>query len=345
MVEPPYEHASHGSQSGYRFGVGKRIAVFFLGGTISMAPAADGQGVVSTLGADELLRSVPGLDALNLTVEPHDAGRIPSASLRFPHILGVLRAAADSGADGVVLVQGTDTIEETAFLADLLWSSPAPFVVTGAMRNPTVAGPDGPANLLAAITVAASDSARDLGALVVMNDDVHAARFVAKRDTSSTAAFVSPGHGPLGHTVEGRLVLGMRVARRATYPIPDVIDASVPVLPFVLGDDGALLRAADDGSGLVIAGVGGGHVPDHLVERIGHLAKSMPIILTSRTGGGPTLTNTYGASGAEIDLIARGVIASGSLDAFKARLLLLVLLADGQEGDDGPALRAAFAQY
>jgi L-asparaginase len=310
--------------------VARTIGIYFLGGTIAMSAAAGG-GVEALLGPDELLASVPGLADLDVVLVPHDFGRVASASLQFDHLLALVRDAAASDYDGVVVVQGTDTIEEAAFLFDLLWAGDAPLVVTGAMRNPAMAGPDGPANLLAAVTVAAADAARGLGALVVFNDELHAARYVAKTHTASTATFISPAYGPLGHVVEGRVVLGMRVPRLPPFAMPEAINASVPVIPAVLGDDGALLSALDAVDGVVIAGVGGGHVSDRLVERIGGTARRIPVVLATRTGSGPVLTATYAAPGAEIDLIGRGVITAGELNAYKARLLLLMLLAHGAD--------------
>lgn len=310
------------------------VRVYFLGGTISMAGGSD--GVISRLGADDLVADVPGLAAYEIA--PVDWARIPSASLRFADLLALLRDAAAHGGPTVV-VQGTDTIEETAFLFDLLWDSEAPLVVTGAMRNPTLAGPDGPANLLAAVTVAASADARGLGALVVMNEEIHAARYVGKWHTSNAAAFVSGGYGPLGHVVEGRAVLGMRVERRKPLAVPARLAASVPIVSIALGDDGMLLGALGQADGVVISGVGGGHVPEHLAERIGLLAQGIPVVLATRTGAGPVLTNTYGARGAEIDLIARGLIPAGELDPYKARILLAVLLANGA---DRETIGAAF---
>ena len=111
--------------------------------------------------------------------------------------------AVRDGAHGVVVTQGTDTMEETAFLVDCLWDDDAPFVFTGAMRNPTLPGADGPANLTAAIRTAAVDAARGRGAMVVFNDEIHAARFVRKTHSTSPAAFRSPDAGPIGHVVEG----------------------------------------------------------------------------------------------------------------------------------------------
>src|SRR6185437_15072259 len=132
-------------------------------------------------------------------------------SISFTDLLGlrdeILRRVED-GSAGIVITQGTDTIEETAFALDLLWAGHAPIVITGAMRNPTLPGADGPANLLAAVRVAASPAARGLGVLVVIADEIHAARFVSKRHTQSPAAFAALA-GPLGWVSEGdvRIVL------------------------------------------------------------------------------------------------------------------------------------------
>lgn len=313
------------------------VTVFFLGGTISMSGTSS---AVARLGGAELLASVPGLADLGVELDVRDFRRMPSASFTFADLLELVDQAAQAP-DGVVVVQGTDTIEETAFLADLLWAADAPFVVTGAMRTPAMAGADGPANLLAAITVAADKSARGRGALAVLNDEIHAARFVAKRHTASPAAFQSPDTGPVGRIVEGVPVFRYDLPRRPALPRPDRIDVRVPLLVTTVGDDGVLLDAIGAGAGgLVIAGFGVGHVPEAWVERIGALAQRMPVVLASRIGAGPVLTRTYGAPGSETDLRNRGVITCGQLNAYQARLLLLVLLTNGE-----PDLRGAFERW
>jgi L-asparaginase len=315
-----------------------RVSVFFLGGTISMSGTTS---AVARLGGEELLASVPGLRELGLDVDVRDFRRMPSASFAFADLIELMEQADDTSSDGVVVVQGTDTIEETAFLADLLWTRDEPFVVTGAMRTPAMAGADGPANLLAALTVAASGEARGRGALVVMNDEIHAARHVAKRHTSSTAAFESPDTGPIGRLVEGASVFRYDVARRPELGRPRAIDARVPLVVATLGDDGTLLDGiGTECAGLVVAGFGVGHVPESWVERLGALAARMPVVLASRIGVGPVLTHTYGAPGSETDLRNRGLVTCGNLNAYQARLLLLVLLSNGT--DD---VRAAFSDW
>src|ERR1700735_157393 len=151
-----------------------KVALFTLGGTI--ASTSTGAGVRPQLTGADLVASVPGLERAGVTVGVHDFRQVPSSSLTVDDVLDLgraIRAGAAAGAGGVVVSQGTDTIEETAFLADLLYAGQLPVVFTGAMRNPTLAGPDGPANLLAAVTVAASPQARGLGGLVVLNDEIH----------------------------------------------------------------------------------------------------------------------------------------------------------------------------
>ncbi len=314
------------------------ITVFFLGGTISMSGTTS---AVARLGGGELLASVPGLLDLGLDVDVRDFRRMPSANFSFADLIELVEQADDAPSDAIVIVQGTDTIEETAFLVDLLWTRDEPFVVTGAMRTPAMAGADGPANLLAALTVAGSDDARGRGALVVMNDEIHAARHVAKRHTSSTAAFESPETGPIGRLVEGTPVFRYDLARRPALARPRAIDARVPLVTATLGDSGTLLDGVGtDCAGLVVAGFGVGHVPESWVERLGVLAARMPVVLASRIGAGSVFTHTYGAPGSETDLRERGLVTCGNLTAHQARLLLLVLLSNGT--DD---VRAGFSSW
>ncbi len=317
-----------------------RVLVLFLGGTISAGAVAD--GTTARLHGEALLAGVPGLDACGIELDVRDLQAIPGGSLAFDDVLEVLRTARSSDADGVVVVQGTDTLEETAYLVDLLWDDDRPVVFTGAMRGPTLAGPDGAANLLAAVQTAAERRWRGLGAVLVLNDEIHAARHVAKRHTTSPAAFTSPNAGPLGRMVEGVPVRLTTIARRPALPTPDRLEARVPLIVTTLGDDGVLLRSVEDCDGLVVAGFGAGHVPGRIASRLGGLAERMPVVLASRTGAGSALRRTYWAPGSETDLLEKGLVPAGFLDAYKARLLLTVLVADGF---DRPAIAAAFAQH
>lgn len=319
-----------------------RIAAYFLGGTISMTGHRD--GVVSRLGAQELIAAVPQLGGVDAQLEPHDFRRLPGACLGFADVLQLVDDAEASAADGVVVVQGTDTIEETAYLIDLLWPADTPVVVTGAMRNPSLAGADGPANLLAAVRVAAHPLMRAMGCLVVANDQVHAARYVRKTHSTSPATFASPNAGPLAHLVEGVPATVATVPRRRTLSRPSgPLTSRVPVVAVTLDDGGELLDGlADRVDGLVVAGFGVGHVPASLAPRLGELAEKLPVVLTSRTGAGPVLRRTYGFAGSETDLLRRGLIGAGLLDPYKARVLLRLLLAGGADRD---AAATAFAEF
>jgi L-asparaginase len=318
------------------------IRIHFLGGTIGYAGAPDGEPM--RLGAEALLAAVPGLDRLPVTFDVHAPEPVPSASLTFQQLTDLAREAADAcaagSADAVVVVQGTDTLEESAYLFDLLWDRAEPVVVTGAMRNPTLAGADGPANLLAALAVAADERFRDLGTIVVFADEVHSGRTVQKVHTTRPHAFGSPDRGPLGVVVEGRPTLVQHpLANRVTLSPTGPLTARVPVLTVGLDEDPAVLSAlAAVADGLVVAALGGGHVPDRLAQPLGDLAERAPVVLATRVGAGRVLTRTYRAPGSESDLLGRGLVWSGSLGAAKARVLLTTALAC-----DGASVPETFA--
>ena len=248
-----------------------------------------------------------------------------------------ISARIDGGATGAVVTQGTDTIEETSFVLDLLVDREAPVVVTGAMRNPTLPGADGPANLLAAIQVAVSGAARGLGTVVVLNDEIHLARFVRKTHTSNPATFRSDPVGPVGWVSEGvpRVVL-RPVGGHKVDLSGDAEDHPVALYHVVLGDDGRLLpKLEEEGyAGLVVEAMGGGHVPSLMAETLEDLASRMPVVLASRTGGGEVLRSTYGFVGLEIDLLDRGLTYASHLDGRKARLLLTLLLRSGASREE-----------
>lgn len=313
-------------------GVTRTVAVYSLGGTIAMTTDPATGGVVPALSAHDLLAAVPGLDGHGIDLRVHDFRRVPGASLTFDDLTGLgaeIDKVLDGGdVDGIVITQGTDTIEETAFFLDLRHDHDQPVVVTGAMRNPTMAGPDGPANLYAAVVAAADPQLRGAGVLVVLNDEIHAARHVRKAHTTSPAAFASPGAGPVGRIAEDQVRLASPLPDRFVPLAPAVRDPRVGLYTVSLGDDGTLLEAwSGQCDGLVVAAFGVGHVPQRLVESLERLAVSVPVVLASRIGNGPVLTGTYGFPGSEKDLISRGLIPAGDLGPYQARLLLQALLA------------------
>ncbi|WP_410633728.1 asparaginase [Amycolatopsis sp. cmx-4-83] len=308
------------------------IAVATLGGTISMAPVA-GAGAVPRLGAAELLG---GLGDLPVDVLAETLAGIGSASMDFATLLRCREWGLRQDADGFVVVQGTDTLEETAYFLDLCWPSELPVVVTGAMRNAGLLSPDGPANLRNALTVAADPRSRGRGALVTLNDDVHAARWVRKAHSSRLDAFTSAPAGPLGMVVEHAVHYFHPSPPRPPALTGEDFGGLVAVVETGLDDPGEVLAhaAAQPGvRGIVLAATGAGHVSAGTADVVARLVDSLPVVVASRTGAGPTLRSTYGFHGSESSLIAMGATMAGWLDARKARILLRTLLAAGADRD------------
>jgi L-asparaginase len=200
--------------------------------------------------------------------------------------------------------------------------------------------------------VAASDAAAGLGTLVVLNDQIHAARFVQKVHTALPSAFASPTAGPLGHVVEGSATILVRPARSGPLTIghprrrpptqppqspqssqspPSPPSPQVALVRFALGDDGRILRALPSlgFAGAVIEGMGAGHVPAGVAPLFDELVAAMPVVLASRVSAGPAFRSTYGYAGAEMDLLARGAIHAGLLGGLKSRVLLTLLVRGG----------------
>lgn len=324
------------------------VSVRGLGGTVAMTADASLTGVAPRLDAAALVDAVPALRAL-ARVDARSLCTVPSASLEIGDLLGYLPAlqqACESGSRGVVVTLGTDTMEEVAYLFDLVWDRPEPLVLTGAMRAADAPGADGPANLLAAVTVAVSPHAAGHGVLVVMGDEIHAARWVRKLHTSSPAAFGSPAAGPLGRVHEGTARLVSAPAERRVLPLPAAtVPPRVALLRLSLGDDPTLLeRAVQTYDGIVVEAYGGGHVPATWVAPLVTAARRLPVVLASRTGAGPLLHRSYDFPGSERELLAGGLLSAGQLDGLKARILLTILLAPGPHGRDPAGLADSFAR-
>jgi L-asparaginase len=322
--------------------VSKKVVAVTLGGTIAM-PAVPGSEL---LGPDELLASVTvaGVDVIS-----DDFLRVPSSHLSFSQLFALrdrIERHFEEGRDGVVVVQGTDTLEETAWFLDLTLRVDAPVAVTGAMRKAEAPGSDGPANLVAAVTAVASPVLEGMGVVVAFNDEIHAARDVCKVHSVSTRAFCSPNFGPIGYVHEGRV----RVDRRATssrhVDVPADADAPrVPLYVFTLDDEaGESIGALGTGAaGLVVAASGVGHISPDGADVIGELVEAgKPVVLCSRTGAGPSLHNTYDYVGSESDLLSRGAISAGYLHPYKARILLRLLLQSGADVDE---VRRVFSTF
>jgi L-asparaginase len=319
------------------------VTIFTLGGTIAMK-ARPGRGATPRLSAKALVGAVPEL-ARVARVSTRELRRVPGAHVTLEDTVALARAIIANGRPAVV-TQGTDTIEETAFALDILIGTKLPVVVTGAMRHPELAGADGPANLLAAVTVVSSPEARAAGALVVMNDRIHAAALVRKGHTSTPDAFVSPTTGPIGFVAEGKAHILARPLIRCRIPLSARPRDTRPValLASHLDDDGMALRAVmrEDIAGLVVAGMGGGHLPPIAADEAAMLARRIPVVMASRTGAGAVLSRTYGFAGSEMDLAARGLIRAGWLDTPKARVLLALAC---RAGFDKRRIRDTFAVY
>lgn len=320
------------------------VGYLALGGTIASVPEAGRSGAAPGLSSAQLSGTVPGLDAI-ARLRTADIARVGSSDLTVRNVLTIRDAAADlvdRGAVGIVVSQGTDTLEESAYALDLLWERPEPVVFTAAMRTPVAPGADGPANLLGAVRTAIAGDARDLGVLVCLNDELHAARWVRKTHTSNVATFRSDPLGPVGWLVEDRVRIPVRHRRFPALDLP--ADADVPAVALVtaaLGDDGRLLPELPrlGYQGLVVAAMGGGHLPASWLPALRELVGTFPVVLAARVGAGEGLRGTYARPGSEIDLLAMGLIPAGALHPYKARMLLTLALAAGY---DDAALRAQF---
>ena len=315
------------------------VRILAAGGTISMS----GESATPTLDADALVAAVPGLGAVS-GLQARTIVNKPSAHLTLEDQLHICREARDAArrGAGVVVTHGTDVLEETAMLCDVLHDADAPIVFTGAIRPASAPGADGPANLVDAVSVAASEEAAGAGVLVVFGGEIHHARCVRKTDTTSLTAFSSPQTGPLGRVTEGHPTIWSRLPRNPPMDPPN-LDKRVLIIPTSSGDDGTLAEAAlaTGPDGVVIGTLGAGHLAPPLMELWGEAAQRMPVVAYCRPERGVVLTGTYGYAGSEQDLRGTSIIPAGFLSPQAARMKLLACVASGLTPDE---VRWAFRQ-
>ncbi|WP_186257845.1 asparaginase [Burkholderia gladioli] len=325
-----------------------RIAVLATGGTIAgAAPDATNTAgyQAGALGLASLLDAVPAL-ARVAQIEGEQVASIDSKDLE-PALWATLvqrieALAADPRIDGIVITHGTDTLEETAALLHLCVATPKPVVITAAMRPATALSPDGPLNLLNAVTVAASAAARGRGVLVAFNNKIHAARDVVKTSTYAVDAFQSPETGVLGWVQDGRVEFARGIVRDAASA-PRLCIGAWPAVEIVSSYAGASRIGVDalvaaGVKGIVVAGTGNGSIHATLQAALLEAARrGVAVVRASRVGSGHVMRN--GAANDE----ALGFVSAGSLNPFKARVLLMLALAAGI--DDAARLQAAFDTY
>lgn len=232
---------------------------------------------------------------------------------------------------GVVITHGTDTLEETAYYLDLTVDTEKPIVITGAMRSSNEVGADGPINLVESMRVAADARSRGRGALVVFNDEIHAARFVTKTHTSNVSTFQSPSYGPIGFVTARGVSYHQPASRLQTYAVTRTKLANIPLVKMVAGMEAAWLKWLLDTpvDGLVIEAMGAGNIPPATLPIVLQLrARHLPIVIVSRCYNG-YVQDVYDYEGGGKQLRAAGCIFSNGLNGQKARIRLLVLQGAG----------------
>ena len=313
------------------------VTLIATGGTIASTRGDDGR-VTTTLSGVELLAAAGELPA---PVDVVDLSVPGSWNLTTEQAASVARHARDAltaGASGVVVTHGTDVLEETAWLCELLArhvTERGPVVLTCAMRHASEFAGDGPRNLADALAVAADPRSAGRGAMVCANGELHHARWVTKTNATSVATFASPGRGPIGEVTER----GVRFTAPSPPPPPEPgegpVEGRIPIVtshwdidPDVI--DWHLARGA---RGVVLEGGGAGNVNGRLTDGIQRaIASGVPVMGATRCREGE-VTPIYGGSGGFASLTALGVLPSWGLTAGKARLALGVAL--GADPDAG----------
>ena len=311
----------------------KKILVLHTGGTISMQ--ADDSGAVVTSQDNPMNHVSNPLEGVE--VHALDFFNLPSPHIKPKHMLALyqkIKEVADHY-DGFVITHGTDTLEETAYFLDTMEVPRKPIVLTGAMRSSNELGSDGVYNYLSALRVASDDKAADKGVLVVMNDEIHAAKYVTKTHTTNVSTFQTPTHGPLGLIMKHEILYFKTAEPRVRFDL-DKIQGLVPIIPVYAGMTEELLDLlpVDQLDGLIIQAFGAGNVPKETAQKLNALIQEgLPIALVSRCFNG-IAEPVYAYEGGGVCLQNAGVFFVKELNAQKARLKLLIAINAGLRGEE-----------
>jgi L-asparaginase len=308
----------------------KKVAVVFNGGTISMKVDPKLKAAVPSLTGEEVMTMVTGIEEY-AQIESYNFSNLPSPQMSPETMLElskyIQKLLNREDITGVVVTHGTDTLEETAFLLDLTIKSEKPVVVTGAMRNGSELGYDGPANLAASICTVISNEAKNRGVLVCLNDELNCASEVTKSNSMSLDTFKSPNFGPIG-IVDSNEVIFYRDSIKKQHIETDKIESRVDLIKCAAGMDSKIINyCIEQGSkGFVIEALGRGNVPPLMVEGMQNaINKGIPIVLVSRCFQGRVL-DSYGYHGGGKELRNMGVIFGDNLPGQKARIKLMLAL-------------------
>ena len=311
----------------------KKILVLHTGGTISMQ--ADDSGAVVTSQDNPMNHVSNPLEGVE--VHALDFFNLPSPHIKPKHMLALYQKIKEESEhyDGFVITHGTDTLEETAYFLDTMEVPHKPIVLTGAMRSSNELGSDGVYNYLSALRVASDDKAADKGVLVVMNDEIHAAKYVTKTHTTNVSTFQTPTHGPLGLIMKHEILYFKTAEPRVRFDL-DKIQGLVPIIPVYAGMTEELLDLlpVDQLDGLIIQAFGAGNVPKETAQKLNALIQEgLPIALVSRCFNG-IAEPVYAYEGGGVCLQKAGVFFVKELNAQKARLKLLIAINAGLTGDE-----------
>ena len=311
----------------------KKILVLHTGGTISMQ--ADDSGAVVTSQENPMNHVSNPLEGVE--VHALDFFNLPSPHIKPKHMLALYQKIKEESDhyDGFVVTHGTDTLEETAYFLDTMEVPHKPIVLTGAMRSSNELGSDGVYNYLSALRVASDDKAADKGVLIVMNDEIHAAKYVTKTHTTNVSTFQTPTHGPLGLIMKQEILYFKTAEPRVRFDL-DSIQGLVPIIPVYAGMTEELLDLlpVDQLDGLIIQAFGAGNVPKETSQKLNALIQEgLPIALVSRCFNG-IAEPVYAYEGGGVCLQKAGVFFVKELNAQKARLKLLIAINAGLTGDE-----------
>lgn len=278
-----------------------------------------------------------GLDLKQVSLDVLDFLNVPSPHITMTHMMALYQKIKETAGqyDGVVITHGTDTLEETAYFLDTMALPDIPVVLTGAMRSSNELGSDGIYNYLSALRVASHEKSKDKGVLVVMNDEIHAAKYVTKTHTTNVSTFQTPTHGPLGIIMKNDILYFKTAEPRVRFEL-ETISGTVPIIKAYAGmGDGIIsLLSPDSVDGIVIEALGAGNIPPQAALALEQLmTNNIPVVLVSRCFNG-IAEPVYAYDGGGVQLAKKGVMFVKELNAQKARIKLLIALNAGLKGQE-----------